>query len=97
MAKVYVATIDGSYGYKGTVLDVIHHQHIPVGYVYGCGPNAMLNAIVQEGWEGQLSFEERMGCGFGTCMGCSHQTVDGYKRICVEGPVLSTKEVLVHA
>jgi len=96
-AKVYVTTMDGSYGYKGNVLNLIQKKKISFDYYYACGPNSMLEAIVKQGWIGQLSFEERVGCGFGTCMGCSHETVDGYKRICKEGPVLESKEVVLHA
>ena len=92
-AKVFVATIDGSYGYKGNVIDVIKKKNIDFDYYYACGPEPMLHALINQGWEGQLSFEERMGCGFGACMGCSHKTITGYKRICKEGPVLEASEV----
>ena len=80
---------------KQTVIDVIKQLDINVNYYYACGPEPMLHALVKEGYEGQLSFEERMGCGFGACMGCSHKTIDSYKRICKEGPVLESSEVLV--
>ena len=93
--NVYVATMDGSYGYKGTVIDVIKQLDIDFDYYYSCGPEAMLHALVKEGYTGQLSFEERMGCGFGACMGCTHKTIDSYKRICKEGPVLESTEVFL--
>lgn len=93
--KTYIATMDGTYGYHGNVLDVIKQLNIDVNYYYACGPEPMLHALVKEGYEGQLSFEERMGCGFGACMGCSHKTIDSYKRICKEGPVLESKEVFI--
>ncbi len=91
--NTYVATMDGSYGYKGNVLDVINQLNLNVDYYYACGPEPMLHALVKVGYQGQLSFEERMGCGFGACMGCSHKTIDSYKRICKEGPVLESSEV----
>ncbi|AIO19525.1 Dihydroorotate dehydrogenase B (NAD(+)), electron transfer subunit [Candidatus Izimaplasma bacterium HR1] len=93
--NTYIATMDGSYGYKGNVVDVIKQLDIEFDYYYSCGPEPMLHALVKEGYEGQLSFEERMGCGFGACMGCTHKTIDSYKRICKEGPVLESKEVYI--
>lgn len=94
-ANVYVATMDGTYGYKGNVLDIIKSKNLYFDYYYACGPEKMLHAIVKEDYVGQLSFEERMGCGFGACMGCSHKTITSYKRICKEGPVLESSEVLL--
>ena len=94
-ANVYVATMDGSYGYKGHVLDVINLKNLYYDYYYACGPERMLHALVETDVMGQLSFEERMGCGFGACMGCSHKTLTSYKRICKEGPVLESNEVLI--
>ncbi len=96
-ARVYVATMDGTYGHKGNVVDIIKNLNIEFDYYYACGPERMLHALVEEGYEGQLSFEERMGCGFGACMGCTHKTLDSYKRICKEGPVLESKEVFISA
>lgn len=93
-AKVYVTTIDGSYGYKGNVLDVIKLKNLYFDYYYACGPEKMLHALVKEDYSGQLSFEERMGCGFGACIGCSHETKTSYVRICKEGPVLESYEVV---
>jgi dihydroorotate dehydrogenase electron transfer subunit len=94
-ANVYIATNDGSYRYKGNVVDVIKNLDINFDYYYACGPEKMLHALVKEGYTGQLSFEERMGCGFGACMGCTHKTLDSYKRICKEGPVLESSEVFI--
>ena len=92
-AKVIVSTADGSYGVKGFVTDAMEGQDYT--YYYCCGPEAMLKAVWRTGVSsGQLSFEERMGCGFGACMGCSCKTVTGYKRICKDGPVLRKEELL---
>jgi len=93
--KVYIATMDGTYGNKGNVIDIIKTMNLDFDYYYACGPEKMLHALVKEGYRGQLSFEERMGCGFGACMGCSHKTIDSYKRICKEGPVLESSEVFI--
>jgi dihydroorotate dehydrogenase electron transfer subunit len=89
-ADVRVATVDGSYGVKGFVTDIIDDWR----YVYACGPEAMLSALWERAEDGQFSFEARMGCGFGGCMGCSCKTKYGYKRICKEGPVLEKEEIL---
>ena len=92
-ATVYVTTVDGSYGTKGFVTDAM--KDIDYTYFYTCGPEPMLKAVYkQSATDGQFSFEERMGCGFGACMGCSCKTVTGYKRICKDGPVLSKEEIL---
>ena len=91
---VYITTNDGSYGTKGFVTDVIKNLS-GYDYFYTCGPMAMLKAVAQATeCSGQLSFEERMGCGFGGCMGCSCKTLTGYKRICTEGPVLLKEEII---
>ena len=90
---VYVTTADGSYGQKGFVTDVMKNLHY--AYFYACGPEPMFRAIdkiAQTG--GQYSFEERMGCGFGACMGCSCKTLAGSKRICREGPVMKREEII---
>lgn len=90
---VFVTTVDGTLGTKGFVTDKI--KELNFDYYMCCGPEAMLKALGQLPQEGQLSFEEKMGCGFGACMGCSCKTIGGgYKRICVEGPVLESKEVV---
>ena len=92
-AKVLVATVDGSYGVKGFVTDAM--KDLCYSYFYCCGPEPMLKAVFNASvTEGQLSFEERMGCGFGACMGCSCKTIYGNKRICKEGPVLKKGEIL---
>lgn len=93
--NVFVTTIDGSYGFKGNPIELIKQNHIHFDYYYACGPEKMLEALIKEKYNGQLSFEERMGCGFGACMGCSKKTIQGYKRICKEGPVLESKEVYI--
>ncbi len=92
-AKVYVCTIDGSYGKKGFVTDVI--KNLNYTYFYTCGPMPMFKAIENVvKTSGQYSFEERMGCGFGACMGCSCKTKYANKRICKEGPVLEREEII---
>lgn len=92
-ASVVVTTADGSYGVKGFVTDGM--AGLDYTYFYCCGPEPMLKAVHKAAaTSGQLSFEERMGCGFGACMGCSCQTLTGAKRICKEGPVLRKEEVL---
>ncbi len=92
-AEVFVTTVDGSYGIKGFVTDAM--KAVDYSYFYTCGPEPMLKAIFKASQtSGQFSFEERMGCGFGACMGCSCKTVTGYKRICKDGPVLEKEEIL---
>lgn len=92
-AKVYVSTVDGSYGTKGFVTDVL--KNLEYDYFYTCGPMPMFKAIEKIATtSGQYSFEERMGCGFGACMGCSCKTKYGYKRICRDGPVLEREEII---
>ncbi len=92
-ASVFVTTADGSYGIKGFVTDAM--KEIDYSYIYTCGPEPMLKAVYKASVTGgQFSFEERMGCGFGACMGCSCKTVTGYKRICKDGPVLEKEEIL---
>jgi len=93
-AKVTVATYDGSCGVKGTVLDALKSVD-SFTYFYACGPEPMLKAVYTAcAADGQLSFEERMGCGFGACMGCSCETKYGSKRICKDGPVLTKEEII---
>ena len=92
-ADVTVTTVDGSYGTKGFVTDVM--KNTDYSYFYTCGPEPMLRAVYNTSiTDGQFSFEERMGCGFGACMGCSCKTITGYKRICKEGPVMKKEEIL---
>lgn len=89
---VTVTTVDGSYGVKGFVTNAYPNDYT---YFYTCGPEPMLKAIYKTSkTSGQLSFEERMGCGFGACMGCSCKTIAGYKRICKDGPVMQKEEIL---
>ena len=92
-AEVFVTTADGSYGIKGFVTDAM--KNIDYTYFYTCGPEPMFKAVYKASTtSGQMSFEERMGCGFGACMGCSCKTITGYKRICKEGPVMKKEEIL---
>ncbi len=89
---VTVTTVDGSYGVKGFVTNAYPENY---SYFYTCGPEPMLKAIYKTAvTSGQMSFEERMGCGFGACMGCSCKTIAGYKRICKDGPVMLKEEIL---
>ena len=92
-AEVTVTTVDGSYGVKGFVTDAL--KQMEYSYFYTCGPEPMLKAVYKAtNTSGQMSFEKRMGCGFGACMGCSCKTITGYKRICKEGPVMRKEEIL---
>ncbi|MBQ9472505.1 MAG: dihydroorotate dehydrogenase electron transfer subunit [Ruminococcus sp.] len=89
---VAVTTVDGSHGIKGFVTDALPDGY---SYFYTCGPMPMFRALNKAvKTSGQFSFEERMGCGFGACMGCSCKTLTGYKRICKDGPVLKREEIL---
>ena len=91
-AETVVTTVDGSAGVKGFVTDALPREYT---YFYACGPEPMLKAVWKAtATSGQISFEERMGCGFGACMGCSCKTITGSKRICREGPVLRKEEIL---
>lgn len=92
-AQVTVTTVDGSYGTQGFVTDAL--KDMDYTYFYTCGPEPMLKAVYRASQtSGQMSFEKRMGCGFGACMGCSCKTITGYKRICKEGPVMRKEEIL---
>ena len=89
---VIVATVDGSHGIKGFVTDAFPDDY---DYFYTCGPMPMFKAVNENAvTSGQFSFEERMGCGFGACMGCSCKTKYGSKRICKDGPVLVKEEII---
>lgn len=91
-ADVKVTTADGSYGIKGFVTDAVEEGYT---HAYTCGPEPMLKAVYNKiTTSGQFSFEERMGCGFGACMGCSCKTKYGNKRICKDGPVLIKEEIV---
>jgi dihydroorotate dehydrogenase electron transfer subunit len=87
---VKVATADGSYGIKGFVTEGFEAGE----YVCACGPEPMLKAISDKASDGQFSFEARMACGFGACMGCTCETKYGYKRICKDGPVMFKEEII---
>lgn len=91
-----ITTVDGSYGRKGLVTDPLAEILAPApdSYVFTCGPEPMLKAVHASVKDGQFSFEARMACGFGACMGCSCRTRYGYKRICTEGPVLYKEEIV---
>ncbi len=92
-AKVIIATADGSEGVRGFVTDAM--KDLSYTYFYTCGPEPMLKAIYDKSETGgQFSFEERMGCGFGACMGCTCKTKYGNKRICRDGPVLVKEEII---
>ncbi|MBQ5322512.1 MAG: dihydroorotate dehydrogenase electron transfer subunit [Oscillospiraceae bacterium] len=91
--EVYVTTVDGSYGIKGFVTEAM--KEIDYTHFFTCGPDPMLKAVWNASkTSGQLSFEERMGCGFGACMGCSCKTLTGFKRICKDGPIMMKEEIL---
>ncbi|MBQ6876845.1 MAG: dihydroorotate dehydrogenase electron transfer subunit [Oscillospiraceae bacterium] len=91
--EVYVTTVDGSYGIKGFVTEAM--KEIDYTHFFTCGPEPMLKAVWNASkTSGQLSFEERMGCGFGACMGCSCKTLTGFKRICKDGPIMMKEEIL---
>lgn len=90
---VYVTTVDGSYGIPGFVTDAL--KNLSYSHFCACGPEPMLKALYKASrTSGQMSFEERMGCGFGACMGCSCKTLTGSKRICKDGPVMKKEEIL---
>ena len=94
-ARVTVTTVDGSEGVKGFVTNAMGGGY---SHVCACGPEPMLKAVYSACTTGaQLSFEERMGCGFGACMGCSCKTITGYKRICKDGPIMDKEEILWNA
>lgn len=93
--RVLICTADGSYGIKGFVTDAV--KDIDFDYFFTCGPEPMFKALestIDKNISGQMSFEQRMGCGFGACMGCSCKTLTGNKRICREGPVLFREEII---
>ena len=97
--EVIVSTADGSAGITGFVTDAFRAAGCGFTHFYTCGPLPMLKAVYEEVYEktgiaGQMSFEERMGCGFGACMGCSIKVKGGNKRVCKDGPVLRTEEIL---
>ncbi len=90
--EVVVTTVDGSHGVKGFVTNALDGKQ---SYYYTCGPLPMIKALLQAvGTNGEVSMEERMGCGFGACMGCTIQTTQGPKRVCKEGPVFAAEELI---
>ena len=90
---VTVTTVDGSHGVKGFVTNALDGKQ---SYYYTCGPLPMIKALLQAaGTNGEVSMEERMGCGFGACMGCTIQTTQGPKRVCKEGPVFPAGELIL--
>lgn len=94
-ATVYVATMDGSAGVKGFVTDVLRIKNISYDYFYACGPKPMLKAVCESvRGRGEVSLEERMGCGAGFCYCCSVQTTSGPRRVCKDGPVFKKEEII---
>ena len=94
-ARVFVATMDGSAGTRGFVTDVLRIKDLSYDYFYACGPKPMLKAVcAQLHGPGEVSLEERMGCGAGFCYGCSIQTKNGPRRICKDGPVFKKEELI---
>lgn len=92
---VWVSTVDGTGGTKGYVTDAMVEHGVVFDYIYACGPLPMLYALLDATIiDGQFSFEERMGCGFGVCMGCSIMTANGSKRVCKEGPIFTRQELI---
>ena len=102
--KVYVATVDGSAGTKGNVMDAIRENELEADVIFACGPRPMLKAIKAYALEKNIpcwiSMEERMACGIGACLGCVCQSkeVDHHshvhnKRVCKDGPVFLSTEV----
>ena len=89
--EVVVTTADGSHGTKGFVTAALDGQQ---SYYYACGPMPMLRALIAAaGTQGEVSMEERMGCGYGVCVGCTIQTTQGNKRVCKDGPVFEAGEI----
>ena len=94
-AKVYVATLDGSVGTRGFVTDVVKLKNINYDYFYACGPMPMLKAVCETvRGRGEVSLEERMGCGAGFCYCCSIQTKNGPRRVCKDGPVFKKEDLI---
>lgn len=94
-ARLFIATENGSRGTRGFVTDAIRESRISCDYIYACGPMPMMKALcAATEIPGEMSLEERMGCGFGICMGCTCKTETGGKRICKEGPVFKREEIL---
>lgn len=99
LGELIICTDDGSYGFKGNVLEAIKEGGVNFEALYSCGPKAMLMALIKEygkdkSKKGWVSFEERMACGIGACYGCMTKTKDGLKRVCKDGPVFSIREFI---
>jgi dihydroorotate dehydrogenase electron transfer subunit len=94
LGKVYLVSDDGILGEKGNPVTYLKNHSIDFDYYYACGPLVMLKFLSKEEFQGCVSLEARMGCGFGACMGCSIRTTNGFRRVCKEGPVFSSKEVI---
>lgn len=92
--NAHICTDDGTYGEKGNVIEIVKKHHLLNHYYFCCGSSNMMKAVYKNFKEGQLSLECRMGCGFGACMGCSIQTKKGEKRICSEGSIFQSKDLL---
>lgn len=93
--ELYLTTDDGSVGYKGNPVSFLKENSLDYDYYYACGPQVMLKYLALHNPNGCVSLEARMGCGFGACMGCSIETVNGPKRVCKEGPVFEASEVIL--
>ncbi len=94
LGNVVVTTDDGTYGYKGNPVSYLKENNVEYDYYYACGPLVMLKFLSMYSKLGCVSLEARMGCGFGACMGCSIKTSFGPKRVCKEGPVFTSSEVI---
>lgn len=94
LGEVTITTDDGSIGYHGNPIGYLKDNQVRFDRYYACGPQVMLKFLSKAFPNGQVSLEARMGCGFGACMGCSIKTVNGYKRVCKEGPVFEAGEVI---
>lgn len=94
LADVILCSDDGSVGYKGNPVSYLKEHNVDFDKYYACGPQVMMKYLALFSNEGYVSLEARMGCGFGACMGCSIQTVNGPKRVCKEGPVFESSEVI---
>lgn len=94
ITNLIICSDDGSVGYKGNVVSYLKENNLNFDKYYACGPQIMLKFLKQFNEDGYVSLEARMGCGFGACMGCSIETINGPKRVCKEGPVFEASEVL---
>jgi dihydroorotate dehydrogenase electron transfer subunit len=92
---LHITTDDGSLGFKGNPVTFLKEHNLEYDYYYSCGPQVMLKYLALHDSNGCVSLEARMGCGFGACMGCSIQTINGPKRVCKEGPVFEASEVIL--